>query len=108
MLILSYLLPRIVLIVVCVWGISLGFRNWSVDRPAAKLVISALMIRLVLLGWGPLQLLFYTRGAGTISIGLQIVTPMITSVIEATIIALLAYAVFRGRPGANLWPFRSR
>jgi hypothetical protein len=105
----AYLVPRIALILVCAWGIAIGFKNWQVNRAAAKLVMIASIIRLSLMVWS-LPLLIILGGdslSATAMLG-RLIDPLLSSLLEATVIALLIYAVFRGRPGANLWPFRSR
>ena len=104
----AYLIPQIVLILVCVWGIALGFKNWPVDRPAAKLLMTALLIRLGLIVLGLVSLLFVGGSFWTSSLSfLAALGPVLSTLIEALILGLLIYAVFRGRPGAELWPFRS-
>lgn len=104
-----FLVQSIPALVVCGLGLVIAFKNWPIDQRAAKLVISALMIRLAVLAWSALQTLFLTARTGGPAIPLgALLAPAAASLVEAVVLALIVYAVFLGRPGARVWPLGSR
>jgi len=107
--ILVYLIQSVPTIIACTYGLVLAFKNWPINHRAGKLVISAFMIELAGICWGLLQWsLISPQAWGDFTLA-QLVTfsGLARSTLEATILVLLAMAVFYGRPGAAVWPLRA-